>query len=254
MSTMFVPTDAAPGGEPKPQTVPPAKVVMALQDVGLRFGGFEALKRISLSVRQGERVALVGANGSGKSTLLRVLHGLLPPSQGQRELCLDCRQAMLFQRPHMLRTSALNNVALGLWFKGTPWRASRTQAQAALQRVGLAELANRNAKALSGGQQQRLALARAWSVQPDVLLLDEPTASLDPHAKREVEALVAELGQHMTLVFSSHNLGQVKRLASRVIYLEHGQVLADLPVDEFFNGLVLPQKHPEAHLFVTGEF
>jgi tungstate transport system ATP-binding protein len=160
---------------------------------------------------------------------------------------------MLFQRPHMLRTSALNNVALGLWLRGTPWRASRQRALAALQRVGLADVAGRNAKALSGGQQQRLALARAWAVQPDVLLLDEPTASLDPHAKREVEALIADLGQHLTLVFSSHNLGQVKRLASRVIYLEQGRVLADLPVDDFFNGSVLPLRHPEAHLFVKGE-
>jgi tungstate transport system ATP-binding protein len=254
MSTMFVAPDVAHSGETMARPVVPGKMVMALQGVGLRFGSFEALRQIDLSIHQGERVALVGANGSGKSTLLRVLHGLLPPSQGQRVLCPDCRQAMLFQRPHMLRTSAMNNVALGLWFKGTPWRASRSQAQAALQRVGLADLADRNAKALSGGQQQRLALARAWSVQPDVLLLDEPTASLDPHAKRDVEALVAELGQHMTLVFSSHNLGQVKRLASRVIYLEQGQILADLPVDEFFNGRVLPQKYPEAHLFVTGEF
>lgn len=254
MSSMFVAPDMAHSGEPLPSPAQQGKTVMALQGVSLRYGAFEALRQIDLSIHQGERVALVGANGSGKSTLLRVLHGLLPATKGQRVLCPDCRQAMLFQRPHMLRTSALNNVALGLWFKGTPWRASRTLAQAALQRVGLADLAERNAKALSGGQQQRLALARAWSVQPDVLLLDEPTASLDPHAKRDVEALVAELGQHMTLVFSSHNLGQVKRLASRVIYLEQGQILADLPVDEFFNGRVLPQKHPEAHLFVTGEF
>ena len=254
MSSMFVAPDMAHSGETLPSPAQQGKTVMALQGVSLRYGAFEALRQIDLSIHQGERVALVGANGSGKSTLLRVLHGLLPATKGQRVLCPDCRQAMLFQRPHMLRTSALNNVALGLWFKGTPWRASRTQAQAALQRVGLANLAERNAKALSGGQQQRLALARAWSVQPDVLLLDEPTASLDPHAKREVEALVAELGQHMTLVFSSHNLGQVKRLASRVIYLEQGQILADLPVDEFFNGRVLPQKYPEAHLFVTGEF
>jgi tungstate transport system ATP-binding protein len=253
MSTMCVPPDIAHGGETAQGAAQLAKPVMALQGVGLSFGRFQALRHIHLSVHQGERVALVGANGSGKSTLLRVLHGLLPPTQGQRVLCADCRQAMLFQRPHMLRTSALNNVALGLWLKGTPWRDSRTKALAALQRVGLADLANRNAKALSGGQQQRLALARAWSLQPDVLLLDEPTASLDPHAKRDVEALVAELGQHMTLVFSSHNLGQVKRLASRVVYLEQGQVLADLPVDEFFNGQVLPLRHPEAHLFVKGE-
>jgi tungstate transport system ATP-binding protein len=227
--------------------------VMTLEDAGLRFGGVQALAGINLRIIRGERVALVGANGSGKSTLLRVMHGLLTPTSGQRQMGADCRQAMLFQRPHMLRTSALNNVALGLWLQGTPWRASREQALAALQRVGLADLAGRNAKALSGGQQQRLALARAWSVRPDVLLLDEPTASLDPNAKRDVEALVADLGQHMTLVFSSHNLGQVKRLASRVVYLERGRLLADLPVDEFFNGTVLPHKHPEAHLFVTGE-
>lgn len=229
------------------------QVVMSLDDVGLRFGGVQALQGIHLRISRGERVALVGANGSGKSTLLRVLHGLLPPTSGQRLLGAQSRQAMLFQRPHMLRTSALNNVALGLWLQGAPWRSSREQALAALQRVGLADLAGRNAKALSGGQQQRLALARAWSVRPDVLLLDEPTASLDPNAKRDVEALVAELGQQMTLVFSSHNLGQVKRLASRVVYLERGRLLADLPVDEFFNGTVLPHKHPEAHLFVTGE-
>ncbi|HRK37836.1 MAG TPA: phosphate ABC transporter ATP-binding protein [Burkholderiaceae bacterium] len=226
---------------------------MTLTDIGLRFGEVQALTGINLRISRGERVALVGANGSGKSTLLRVLHGLLTPTRGERLLCVDCTQAMLFQRPHMLRTSALNNVALGLWLQGTHWRASREQALAALQRVGLADLAGRNAKALSGGQQQRLALARAWSVRPDVLLLDEPTASLDPNAKRDVEALVADLGQQMTLVFSSHNLGQVKRLASRVVYLEQGRLLADLPVDEFFNGTVLPHKHPEAHLFVTGE-
>jgi tungstate transport system ATP-binding protein len=87
-----------------------------------------------------------------------------------------------------------------------------------------------------------------------VLLLDEPTASLDPHAKREVEALIAEFAsQSMTLVFASHNLGQVKRLASRVIYLEHGRILADLPVNQFFDGALLQAQYPEAHLFVKGE-
>ncbi len=85
------------------------------------------------------------------------------------------------------------------------------------------------------------------------MLLDEPTASLDPHAKREVEQLVADWAAHQTLVFASHNLGQVKRLANRVIYMEHGRILADLPVDQFFNGEVLPRLYPEAHLFVQGE-
>ncbi|MDO8756205.1 MAG: ATP-binding cassette domain-containing protein, partial [Polaromonas sp.] len=120
----------------------------------------------------------------------------------------------------------------------------------ALARVGLSGVAHRNAKAQSGGQQQRLALARAWALQPQVLLLDEPTASLDPGAKRDVEALMTEFADAgMTLVFSSHNLGQVKRLASRVIYLEHGRLLADRPTHDFFNG-PLPL---EAEMFVKGE-
>ena len=123
----------------------------------------------------------------------------------------------------------------------------------ALGRVGLAQVALRNARTLSGGQLQRLALARAWSLQPHVLLLDEPTASLDPHAKREVEALMADFAAAgMTLVFASHNLGQVKRLATRVVYLEQGRVLADLPVQAFFNG-PLRETSREADLFVKGE-
>jgi tungstate transport system ATP-binding protein len=123
-----------------------------------------------------------------------------------------------------------------------------------LGRVGLGEAALRNARALSGGQQQRLALARAWSLEPHVLFLDEPTSSLDPHGKREVEALLAEFARGgMTLVFASHNLGQVKRLATRVVYLEQGRVLADLPVQEFFNGSRLVEISMEADLFVKGE-
>jgi tungstate transport system ATP-binding protein len=160
---------------------------------------------------------------------------------------------MLFQRPYMLRTSALNNVALGLWLRGVRWRDAQALALAALQRVGLADVARRNAKTLSGGQQQRLALARAWALKPEILLLDEPTASLDPHAKREVEALLAELSAGMTLVFASHNLGQVKRLATRVIYLEQGRVLADLPTTSFFEGPLLQTQYPAAHFFVKGE-
>jgi tungstate transport system ATP-binding protein len=154
----------------------------------------------------------------------------------------------------MLRASARANVALGLWIAGTPWRAAREQADQALARVGLADAPLRNARALSGGQQQRLALARAWSLRPDVLLLDEPTASLDPHAKREVESLMAEFASSgMTLVFASHNLGQVKRLATRVVYLEQGRLLADLPVADFFNSSLLGQTSHEADLFLKGE-
>ena len=227
---------------------PPHNAVRALIDVTLTIGA-------------GERVALVGANGCGKSTLLRLLHGLVRTTDGQIQSAVAARQAMLFQRPHLLRLSVQSNVALGLWLGGLAWRTARSRALVALERVGLAALAQRNARKLSGGQQQRVALARAWALAPDVLLLDEPTASLDPHAKREVEALIGEFSNPlsdgaasaMTLVFASHNLGQVKRLASRVIYLEQGRVLADLPVADFFDDALLQQQYPAAQLFVKGE-
>ncbi|MGA0572423.1 phosphate ABC transporter ATP-binding protein [Variovorax sp. VNK109] len=243
-------TDVLPAGEARgvATTSPP---VVGLRHVDVRYGAVRALHDVSLTVAAGERVALIGANGSGKSTLLRVMHGLVTTSGGAVTRSASARQAMLFQRPHMMRMSVHTNVALGLWLGGMGWSDAKARAHAALARTGMQELATRNARTLSGGQQQRLALARAWALQPDVLLLDEPTASLDPTAKRDVEALVAEFAARdgMTLVFSSHNLGQVKRLASRVIYLEQGRLVADLPVHEFFNG-PLPE---EARLFVKGE-
>jgi tungstate transport system ATP-binding protein len=224
-----------------------------MKSVDLRYGAVHALQEVSLRIAAGERVAVIGANGSGKSTLLRVLNGLLRPSAGSLLRDPGMRQAMVFQRPFALRASVLSNVALALWLRGAGWRQAKEQALLALARVGLTAVALRNARTLSGGQLQRLALARAWSVNPHVLLLDEPTASLDPHAKREVESLMADFADSgMTLVFASHNLGQVKRLATRVVYMEQGRVMADLPVHEFFNG-PLGATSREAELFVRGE-
>lgn len=221
--------------------------------VHLRYGAVAALQDIDLRIAAGERVALIGANGSGKSTLLRVLHGLLRPTAGSVLRDEAMRQAMVFQRPFALRATALTNVALGLWLRGTAWARARELALQALGDVGLAAVALRNARNLSGGQLQRMAVARALALGPQVLLLDEPTASLDPHAKREVEALMARFAEAgMTLVFASHNLGQVKRLATRVVYLEQGRILADLPVRDFFDG-PLGATSREAESFVRGE-
>ncbi len=223
-------------------------------------GQVHALRSVSLRIAPEERVAVIGPNGSGKSTLLRALHGLVRVSAGQvvaqpRTGPHAVRQAMLFQRPFLLRLSALHNIRLGLWLAGHAWRQTRAPAWEALRRVGLADMADRNGRALSGGQQQRLALARAWALKPQVWLLDEPTASLDPHAKRDVEQLMATFAQEpgATMVFSSHNLGQVKRLAQRVLYLESGQLLADLPVERFFNEAVLEAVSPQALAFIKGE-
>lgn len=226
---------------------------LRLDGVSVRFGAVTALDNVELELRAGERVAFVGANGSGKSTLLRVLHGLQVPSEGRVERLPGLRQAMVFQRPAMLRLSVSANVALGLWLAGVPRAERRERVTEALVRVGLVGEARRPARALSGGQQQRLALARAWALKPQQLLLDEPTASLDPSAKREVEALIGQFAkQGLTVLFSSHNLGQVKRLATRVVYLEHGRVLADRSVHEFFDadGARLP---PAALQFLKGE-
>lgn len=235
--------------------------LIALRDVGLRFGAVPALQGVTLNIQAGECLALIGGNGSGKSTLLRVLHGLLKPSEGQRQVPPRDAQAMLFQRPWMLRASALHNVAIGLWLRGAAWGEAKARALQALERVQLAAQAPRNGRGLSGGQQQRLALARAWAQRPRLLLLDEPTASLDPHAKHEVEALMHEFANApadagalpLTMVFASHNLGQVKRLARRVVYLEQGRVLADLPVHDFFDPEVLRRVSPQADLFLKGE-
>jgi tungstate transport system ATP-binding protein len=234
------------------------KPLIELREVGVCYGSLQALKNVNLKIEAGQAVALVGANGSGKSTLLRVLHGLVKPTSGECTSQTKNLQAMLFQRPFMLRASALNNVALGLWLRGERWASAQARAQLALQRVELADRAQQSAPNLSSGQQQRLALARAWALSPDVLLLDEPTASLDPHAKREVEQLMAEFAgakdnQVVTIIFASHNLGQVKRLATRVIYIEQGCVLADLPTHEFFDAAKLQSVSQAAHLFVKGE-
>jgi len=227
---------------------------MALNDVAVHFGAVTALSGVNFMLRPGERVALVGANGSGKTTLLRLLHGQLA-HEGERRAALDAQgreptQAMVFQRPFLLRLSVWNNLMVALWLARVPRGERAALATQALARVGLAMQRDRPARVLSGGQQQRLALARAWAVRPRVLFLDEPTASLDPGAKREVEQLIAEFAQEgMAVVMSTHNLGQAKRLATRVVYLEGGRLIVDLPTTDFFNR---PLPEPAAS-FVKGE-
>jgi len=144
---------------------------------------------------------------------------------------------MVFQRPFLLRLSVWNNLRIALWLAhpDTATALREERAEQALRRVGLGALRHRPARSLSGGEQQRLALARGWAVRPDILFLDEPTASLDPSAKKDVEALLADFAADgMTLVMSTHNLGQAKRLATRVIYMDDGRIDIDLPTSDFF--------------------
>ena len=238
-------------------TVDTAGPLLRVRDVSVRFGKVQALRGVSLQVMRGDFIALVGANGSGKTTLLRALHGLVAHHGTREVLDPQALQVMVFQRPFMLRLSVWNNVMLALWLARCPGRAPRmgraeraARAAQALRRVGLEALRDRPARALSGGEQQRLALARAWAVRPQIVFLDEPTASLDPSAKREIEALLEGFrADGLTLVMSTHNLGQVKRLATRVIYLDRGEVRVDLPTERFFADHV----DGRADLFLKGE-
>lgn len=224
--------------------------VLSLHGVGVRYGEVQALHGVALQVRRGDFIALIGANGSGKTTLLQALHGLVPHTGTRTVGPSGAAQVMVFQRPFMLRLSVWNNLRLALWLAGVPAAERHARAGQALERAGLMALRARPARALSGGQQQRLALARAWAVRPDVLLLDEPTANLDPSGKKEVEALLAGFaGEGMTLVMSTHNLGQAKRLATRVVYLDHGIIRADLPTARFFT----EHLDERAELFLKGD-
>jgi len=215
---------------------------LRLQDVSY----LRILQPLSLDIEAGPSTVILGANGAGKSVLMRLMHGLLRPSSGSVSWRSAGRQAMVFQRPVMLRRSALANVAYALRVAGQ----EESQAMDALKEVGLAHLAHRPARVLSGGEQQRLALARAWALHPEVLFLDEPTASLDPSATREIESVIRAFDAAGTkIVMATHNLGQARRLADEIIYLHQGRVLERAPVDQFF----ARPATPEAGAFIKGE-
>ena len=206
----------------------------------------DIIKPVSLDIDRGPSTVILGANGAGKSVLMRLMHGLLIPTSGKVIWGSPGRQAMVFQRPVMLRRSALANVTYALKLA----RQDESAAMAALEEVGLAHLAHRPARVLSGGEQQRLALARAWALHPEVLFLDEPTASLDPSATREIETVIGAFDAAGTkIVMATHNLGQARRLADEIIYLHQGRVLERAAADRFF----AQPATAEAAAFIKGE-
>ncbi len=228
---------------------------LVLDSVSLQMGATTILDDLSLSIKPGAPTLIVGPNGSGKTSLLRLLMGLAAPtigrvSWGGRTESKPVRRAFLFQRPVMLRRTAAANVAYALAQAGTPRNERAVRVAALLERVGLFDLAQRPARKLSGGEQQRLALARALARDPEILLLDEPTASLDPAATRAVEQIVLMAAQSgIKIVMASHDLGQVRRLAGEVMFMVRGSLRERAPAADFLDHPTTP----EAAAFLRGD-
>ncbi len=223
---------------------------LRLEGVCFCAAGRTLLGAIDAQFSAGQRSVILGPNGAGKSLLLRICHGLIAPSAGRVLWAGEGRQAMVFQRPVMLRRSVLRNITYALSLAGVSRVEREARAMAALERVGLAALAQRAARVLSGGEQQRLALARAWALAPQVLFLDEPTANLDPGATRQIEVVIDEFHAAGTkIIMTTHNLGQARRMGDEILFIHHGLVAERAPVTQFFDA----PASSEAQSFIKGE-
>ena len=227
---------------------PTSNLPVVFEGVSLRVGAVDVVRDLDLSLVPGAPTVLLGPNGSGKSTLIRLAMGLVTPTRGRISWggrhAPGERLAMVFQRPVMLRRTAAANVTYAL-----PGRDD-TRVMELLTRVGLAALADRPARKLSGGEQQRLALARALARDPEVLFLDEPTASLDPAATKAVEDIVrAVAASGVKIVMATHDIGQARRLAGDVVFLARGQLIERADAAQFFHA---PASR-EAGAFLRGD-
>jgi len=218
-----------------------------------RVGNANLVDNIDLALPSRSLTVVLGPNGAGKSLLLRLMHGLLRPTAGQvlwggRPLDeeLRKRQAMVFQRPVLLRRSVAANIQFVLRLRGAVM-SDRTRE--ILDEVGLAAQAGQPARLLSGGEQQRLTLARALALDPQVLFMDEPTASLDPASTAAIEAIVTRAHERGTkIIFITHDLGQARRLADDVVFLNRGRLVEHTPANRFFDD----PDSPEARDYLAG--
>jgi tungstate transport system ATP-binding protein len=223
--------------------------LLEVRSLSKNFGPAKILKGIDLTVERGEILGLIGPTGSGKTTLLRLINLLDEPSAGcilfddrmvsgktEKELLFARRKmAMVFQKPVMFKASVEANVSYGLRMRG---RADATDAtggemsmsdlvEESLAAVGLSGYRSRDANTLSGGETQRIALARALILQPDLLLLDEPTANLDPGSAASIDSLLKSLaGSRTAVILATHNMQQCRKLAGRVALLQTGRLVA----------------------------
>ena len=239
-----------------------AEPLFVLNQVTRSYDGQTVLAVRRLTLERGEILAIVGPSGAGKSTLLRLLNLIEPPSQGELyfrgklmsngsavPLAERRRVTTVFQRPLLLDRTVRANVAYGLKLRGLRGEAARVDES--LERVGLLSLAHRRARKLSGGEAQRVALARALVIRPDVLLLDEPTANLDPYNVGLIENIVSQLNhdQGTTIVLVTHNVFQARRLAHRVGLMLEGRMIEVADTHTFFEA----PSDPRTAAFVRGD-
>jgi len=234
---------------------PGADLPIVLQDVSHVVRETAILDRVSLTIAPGAPTVLIGPNGAGKTSLLRVMMGLIEPSAGAvtwggRASAKATRRAIVLQRPTMLRRSVCANIGYALASAGAVRAQRPARIAELLALVGLAGLGDRPARRLSGGEQQRLALARALARDPEVLFLDEPTASLDPAATRAIEDVIRTIAaRRIKVVMATHDLGEARRLAGDVVLMHRGRVIESGPAATFFDRPTTP----EARRFLAGE-
>lgn len=228
-------TDTAAGGRGASAIFP-----IEAGDLVLEADGTRLIDIANLRLEAGALSVVMGPNGAGKSLLLRLLHGMIAPTAGTilwggapLSEAIRLRQAMVFQKPVLLRRSVAANIDFVLKLRG---RSAERKRLDLLEQVGLEDKAAQPARLLSGGEQQRLALARALATAPDVLFLDEPTASLDPASVLMIEEIVRGAQDRGTkVVFVTHDVGQARRLADEILFIHRGRVLEHSPAAGFFN-------------------
>lgn len=229
------------------------------ESVVYEVGGKRPVDGIDMTLEAGPRTLILGPNGAGKSLTLRLAHGLIAPTAGRiawQNRKLDGqgrgprRQAMVFQKPVLLRRSVAANLDYALAVHKVRGAERRRRREAALERTGLTAYAKQPARTLSGGEQQRLAMARAWALEPQVLFLDEPTASLDPAASAAIEEIVQAMhAEGCKIVMTTHDMGQARRLADEVVFLARGRVVERGPAERFFER----PESPQARDFLAGK-